>query len=347
MPSVPNPATPFAKPIVLLLIFVSNAVWVSVLTGLFASLVLSILSNPKLVLKPDTVEVPVPPFAMATTPVIFVAFPNKLPLNSPLASRFTILFARFELVALLAKVTPATISSLVFPLTLNTNGLLAVPPKSPASNIFPLLVVVASCTEFVMLPEASAKAFATYSVVAIFVLLSPSDCVTATAAVGKTGIPVKVGEFKLDFKSNAFCCAVLTGLFASLVLSIFPIPKFVLAFVLVDPPVPPFATATIPDTFVALPVTVPVKFPIILPVTLPVTLPIKFEEITLALKFPLASLFTILLAKFALVALFANIVAEAISSLVFPPTLNTNGPLPVPPKSPASNIFPLLVVVAS
>ena len=174
LPSVPNPATPFAIPIVLLLIFVSNAVWVNVLTGLFASLVLSILSNPKLVLKPDTVEVPVPPFAIDTMPVIFVAFPNKLPLNSPLASRFTILFARFELVALLAKVTPATISSFVFPPTLNTNGLLLVPPKSPANNIFPLLVVVASCTEFVMLPEASAKAFATYSVVAIFVLLSLS-----------------------------------------------------------------------------------------------------------------------------------------------------------------------------
>ena len=140
---------------------------------------------------------------------------------------------------------------------------------------------------------------------------------------------------------------MLTGLLASLVLSIFPIPKFVLAFVLVDPPVPPFATATIPDTFVALPVTVPVKLPVILPVTLPVTSPIKFEEITLALKFPLASLFTILLAKFALEALLANIVAEVISSLVFPPTLNTNGLLPVPPKSPANNIFPLLVVVAS
>jgi hypothetical protein len=98
-------------------------------------------------------------------------------------------------------------------------------------------------------------------------------------------MPVKVGEFKFAFKSNAVCCAVLTGLLASLVLSMFPNPKFVLAFVLVDPPVPPFATATIPDTFVALPVTVPVKFPIILPVTLPVTLPIKFEEITLALQY--------------------------------------------------------------
>ena len=80
-------------------------------------------------------------------------------------------------------------------------------------------------------PEASAKALATYSVVAIFLLLSPKACVTATAPVGKTGNPVKVGEFKLAFKSKAACCAVLTGLFASLVLSIFPIPKFVLAFI--------------------------------------------------------------------------------------------------------------------
>ena len=38
---------------------------------------------------------------------------------------------------------------------------MAVPPKSPANNILPFVVVVASATEFVMEPEASASALAT------------------------------------------------------------------------------------------------------------------------------------------------------------------------------------------
>ena len=317
------------------------------LIGLFRSLVLSMLSNPKLVLNPATVVAPVPPFNIATVPVTLVALPERLPLNAPLASRFTILFAKLLLVALFASVIPATISSFVLSPILNTKGDDPVPPKSPANNIFPLLVVVASCTELVIDPDASANAFATYSVVAIFVLLSPRVCVTATAPIGKTGSPVKVGEFRLAFKSNAACCARLIGLLASLVLSMFPNPKFVLALVLVDPPVPPFATATIPETLVALPVTVPVKLPVMLPVIFPVTLPIIFAVILVALKFPLASLLTILPAKLSLVALLASVVAAATSSFVFPPTLITDGLLPVPPKSPANNIFPLEVVVAS
>ena len=59
-------------------------------------------------------------------------------------------------------------------------------------------------------------------------------------------------------------------MFASLVLSIFPSPKFILALVLLDAPVPPLITATIPETLVAFPVTVPVKFPVIFPITSPV-----------------------------------------------------------------------------
>ena len=284
---------------------------------------------------------------MVTMPVTFVAFPVKFPTNIPLASRLTMLFAKFEFVALLAKLTPAAISSFVFPPTVITVGLAAVPPKSPANKILPLVVVVASATELVMEPDASAKALAMYSVVASFVLLSLSACVTPVAPIGKTGRPVKVGEFRFAFKSSEVCCAILTGLLASLVLSINPIPKFVLAFVLVDPPVPPFATATIPDTFVAFPVTVPVKLPVILPVTFPVTLPIKLDEIVPALKFPLASLLTKALAKLVEVPFPNAITAAAILSFVFPPTLITIGTAPVPPKSPANNIFPLLVVVAS
>ena len=198
-----------------------------------------------------------------------------------------------------------------------------------------------------MVPDASANALATYSVVANLVLLSFTACVTPLAPIGITGSPVKVGEFKFAFKSRAVCCAVLTGLLASLVLSIFPIPKFVLALVATLAPVPPLAIATIPETFVAFPVTVPVKLPVILPVTLPVTLPIKLALIELALKSPFASLFTKALAKLSAVPFPKATTVAAILSFVFPPTLNTNGLLAVPPKSPANKIFPLLMVVAS
>ena len=58
-----------------------------------------------------------------------------------------------------------------------------------------------------------------------------------------------------------------------------------------DEPVPPFAIATIPETFVAVPDNVPVMVP--------------------AVKFPLASLATIALAVFALVAVVAEL-------LIFP-----------------------------
>ena len=102
------------------------------------------------------------------------------------------------------------------------------------------------------------------------VLLSFKDCVIPVVPVGKTGNPVNVGEAKFAFKSNAVCCKVLTGLLASLVLSIFPIPKLILALVELEAPVPPFATATTPDTLVAFPVTVPVTFPVIFPITSPV-----------------------------------------------------------------------------
>ena len=149
--------------------------------------------------------------------------------------------------------------------------------------------------------------------VANLTLLSFNDCVTPVVPVGKTTSPVKVGEAKFAFKSSAACPATLTGLFKSEVLSIFPMPKLVRALLALLPPVPPFAIATTPETLVALPINEPETFPVTLPVTLPVTSPIKFEEITLALKFPLASLFTILLAKFALVALLANRNQELLS----------------------------------
>ena len=42
--------------------------------------------------------------------------------------------------------------------------------------------------------------------------------------MGKTGLPVKVGDSKGAFRFNAVCAAVLTGLSASAVLSAFPKP---------------------------------------------------------------------------------------------------------------------------
>ena len=94
--------------------------------------------------------------------------------------------------------------------------------------------------------------------------------------VGKTTSPVKVGDAKFAFRSRAACPATLTGLFKSEVLSILLRPKFVLAAVAELAPVPPLASATIPETFVELPVKVPVTLPVRFPVTLPVTFPIKF-----------------------------------------------------------------------
>ena len=115
---------------------------------------------------------------------------------------------------------------------------------------------------------------------------------------GNTTSPVNVGETKFAFKSIATCCAVLTGLFKSEVLSILPMPKLIRALPALLPPVPPLATATTPETLLALPISEPVTMPVRLPVTLPVRFPIKFEVIVPAIKLPDASLFTMVLAVF-------------------------------------------------
>jgi hypothetical protein len=78
-------------------------------------------------------------------------------------------------------------------------------------------------------------------------------------------------------------------------------PKLVLALAAVEAPVPPFAIATIPETFVAVPNNVPVIVP--------------------AVKFPLASLATIafaVLAFVAVVAEFATLPAVVIVPLNVP-----------------------------
>ena len=53
--------------------------------------------------------VPVPPFTTATTPVTFVALPDKFPAKEPFASLATIVLAVPELVAVLTNVVAAAI----------------------------------------------------------------------------------------------------------------------------------------------------------------------------------------------------------------------------------------------
>ena len=161
LPSAPKDATPLAIAITLLLIFAFNAFCVNVLIGLLISDVLSTLSKLKFVLKPATVELPVPPFVIATIPVTLVALPERLPINAPLTSLLTIALARFKLVAVANAFTAAATLSFDLPPTLMIKGEVALPPKSPANNILPFVVVVASATELVIDPEASANALAT------------------------------------------------------------------------------------------------------------------------------------------------------------------------------------------
>ena len=99
----------------------------------------------------------------------------------------------------------------------------------------------------------------TNAVVAIAVDASLALCVTAMVPVGKVGVPVNTGDNKLAFRFKAASCAVLTGLFTSLVLSTFPNPKLVLASVIFVAFVPPFIIGNRPVIFAAVPVTLPIK----------------------------------------------------------------------------------------
>ena len=91
------------------------------------------------------------------------------------------------------------------------------------------------------------------------------------------------------------------GLLMSATLSTLSNPKLALALVAFAAPVPPFAIATIPVTFVALPVNVPEKLPTTeLAVTVvALKLPEKvLAVITLPSKFPLPSRSTIVFGVF-------------------------------------------------
>ena len=169
------------------------------------------------------------------------------------------------------------------------------PPKSPANMIFPFTLVVASTTEFEMV-VGSANAFFTNAVVATAVLLSVVVIVEATTFVPKLTAPVNVGEAIGDFKSKAACVNVEMGFAKSVVLLTLPKPKFETAFIALAAPVPPFAIATIPVIFEAVPLKVPTKefaVTVVAEIVVALIAPEKvFAVIILPAKLPFASLIT-------------------------------------------------------
>lgn len=103
-------------------------------------------------------------------------------------------------------------------------------------------------------------------------------------------------------------------------------PKFIIAVVAVDAPVPPLAIATIPVTLEALPLTSPVRFAVIV----------------LALKLPDESLKTIVLVEFELVALLSTVKVTLLEVLAeklaepespLPETARVNVPFLISPET--------------
>ena len=155
------------------------------------------------------------------------------------------------------------------------SAVLPVPAKSPPNKILPFTDVPASG----ILPETICAS--TYVFTAFWVgnklLLVPKLVLVDLLSV-----------FSLAF--NAVCCAKLTSLLASLVLSTLSNNRFVLALATVLAPVPPLISATTAVTLAALPVILPVKFAVMVP----------------AEKLPDTSLFIIALFVFELVAAFVS-----------------------------------------
>ena len=125
--------------------------------------------------------------------------------------------------------------------------------------------------------------------------------------------PVKVANVPvLGSVTVVFAVVVNVVLYAP---DVVKFPPSVIVLPVLAIPVPPLAPNTIPETLVALPDSVAVIVP--------------------AVKFPVASLLTIVLAVFALVAALANNSAACKLLALDPPTVTTVGVAAVPPKSPA------------
>ena len=90
----------------------------------------------------------------------------------------------------------------------------------------PLVGLPGAVSEIVTAPlGAAAMAAPTKAVLAICVVLVPAP------AVGAVGVPVRAGEARSALRLSAVCCAVLTGLPASVVLSTLANPTAVLSSV--------------------------------------------------------------------------------------------------------------------
>ena len=196
----------------------------------------------------------------------------------------------------------------------------------------------------------------TYAVVATAVLLSVDVIVPAYTVLPKLTIPENVGATNGALLFNAVCVADEITLSKSVVFSTFDNPKFALAFVAFTAPVPPFTTATIPVTFVAVPLNVPdndvaAKFVVIIldaEISVALKLPENvFAVITLPAKLPLPSLSTNVFITLFCVAAVVKSTELCISGTPKEPNLIILGASAVPPKSPANLIFPFAVVVAS
>ena len=241
-------------------------------------------------------------------------------------------------------------------------GEVAIPPKSPANCTLPFTVVDASGVAAVVVDT-------TKEVVANCVLLVPA------AAVGAVGTPVNAtSTIVLFVKVSVPAKVAIVPVVGSVILVSPILVKVVLKFPTV---VKSLAVKILPPSvMVLLPLFTPVppKVPAIacvklelpsnalpyiflvaanfvavlaLPVKSPVTLPVNSAVIFPALKFPLASLFTMVLAVFASVEALANNSAVCMVEELEPPTVFTIGDAAIPLKSPANCIFPLEVVVAS
>ena len=174
-----------------------NAAKFNAESGLSISDVLSTLSIFKVVFNPAIEVSPVPPLATLKVPVILFAS------NDNIFSFVTLLLAILFVVILSSKMI----------------GKSAVPPKSPANLIVPLVVVVAGNTAAFVID------LLTNAVVASCAVFVP------VVAVGATGVPENDGEFKFAFKF---------------------IPILVFKSFKLLAPVPPFAIGKIPVIVLAL-----------------------------------------------------------------------------------------------
>ena len=215
---------------------------------------------PKFVNAVAAVVAPVPPLAIATVPVTLpavvavVAFPvklavivpaEKLPLTSLLTmvltvfifvAAFTLVFKEviLEVLDVVLFVTEVILVSKVVmveeftPPTVLTVGEAAVPLKSPANCMSPFADVDASDG------AAVATAELTKAVVAICIVFVPA------VAVGACGTPVNKGDAK-----GAAPVTSATGILALAVIAVVPVPLMYPVSVLA--PVPPLATAIVPE----------------------------------------------------------------------------------------------------